>query len=235
MVVTITFLWDALQQLLHSLLYNLGLQGKEGSLVLLGLDNAGKTTLLHRLKTGGDIRPFPPTDRPALEEFTINTTTTTSTSSSSSAIHRGAGASLHFTAWDLGGHEAVRHLWQDYVSTQVSSILFLVDAADSERLEEAAYELDALVGEGLLQGIPVALLLNKCDLPEALTTTEICQRLEWTRLVAEHAAVGEEEDDDDSTRTRRSHKQKEQMAVFRISVLKGEGYQDAFRWISGFL
>ena len=212
-----TYLWDTFQQLLSSLLYNLGLQGKEGSLLLLGLDNAGKTTLLHRLKTGGEIRPFPPTDRPALEEFSI------STSSS-----RGA---LKFTAWDLGGHEAVRHLWQDYVSTQVSSILFLVDAADTERLEEAAYELDALVGEGLLQGIPVALLLNKCDLPEALSTAEICRRLEFSRLVAEHAAADGTEDDSSAT----PHKQKELMAVFRISVLKGEGYQDAFRWISGFL
>jgi GTP-binding protein SAR1 len=199
MVSTFSFLWQSLSSLLRSLLQSLGLAGKEGSLLLLGLDNAGKTTLLHRLKTGGDIRPFPPTDRPSTqEEFTLE--------------------GIQFSAWDLGGHEAVRHLWEDYVSTQVSAVLFVLDAADSERLEEAAYELDALVG--LLQGIPVALLLNKCDLPAAMGTAEICERLEFARLQQEH---GNEQP------------QKEQMAVFRISVLKGEGYQDAFRWIGGFL
>lgn len=201
----VSYIWQSLTSLVRSLLQTLGLAGKEGSLLLLGLDNAGKTTLLHRLKTGGDIRPFPPTDRPAMDEFTVKT---------------GATQELHFTAWDLGGHEAVRHLWEDYVNDQVSAVLFLVDASDEGRLEEASYELDALVGEGLMRGIPVAVLLNKCDLPNAMETAVIAQKLEFDRLKSEH-----QQEEGDS----------EQMAVFRISVLKGEGYQDAFRWISGFL
>ena len=88
------YLWDTLQSILRTFLQSLGLQGKEGSLLLLGLDNAGKTTLLHRLKTGGDIRPFPPTDRPTLEEFRVRT----------------GPSELKFTAWDLGCHEAVSRL-----------------------------------------------------------------------------------------------------------------------------
>ena len=190
-----SFLWNGLSWLFESLWRSLGLSGKEGSLLVLGLDNAGKTTLLYALQTGGEIRPFPPTDRPSLNRFKAN--------------------NISFTAWDLGGHEAVRYLWEDYVSEQVSAVLFLIDAADNDRLEEAAYELDALIGEELLSGLPVALLLNKCDLENALSTEEICERIELNRLVTEH--------------------QQGEMKVFRISVLKGEGYDQAFRWISGFL
>ena len=187
-------LFDSLSQLWDALLTSLGLAGKEGSLLLLGLDNAGKTTLLHRLRTG-DIRPFPPTDRPYQDSFQHGR--------------------IQFQAWDLGGHEAVRHLWEDYVSTQVSAVVFIIDAADNERLEEAGYELDALIGEKLLEGLPIAVLLNKCDLETAMSTSEICQRIDYDNLVKTQGA--------------------ERMSIFRISVLEGEGYQDAFRWISEFL
>ncbi|EEC45225.1 predicted protein, partial [Phaeodactylum tricornutum CCAP 1055/1] len=173
----------------------LGLSNKQGQLLLLGLDNAGKTTLLHRLRTG-DIRHFPPTDRPSQEYFRYG--------------------NVSFQAWDLGGHEAVRHLWEDYVSTQVSAVFFMIDATDDGRVEEAAYELDALIGEQLVKDIPVAVLLNKCDEEErALTSADICRRIEYDNLAQTQGT--------------------DKMAVFRISVLKGEGYQDAFRWISNFL
>jgi signal recognition particle receptor subunit beta len=117
-------------------------------------------------------------------------------------------------AWDLGGHEAVRHLWEDYVC-ECSAILFLLDASDAERLEEAGFELDALIGEKVVEGVPVAILCNKCDIEEALSTEDICQRIHFDEL---QKIQGEEK-----------------LKMFRISVLRGEGYQAAFRWISGFL
>jgi len=72
------------KSLWESLLSSLGLGGgKEGTLLLLGLDNAGKTTLLHRIRTG-DIKHFPPTDRPyQSDKFSYQ--------------------GLTFQAWDLGG------------------------------------------------------------------------------------------------------------------------------------
>jgi len=192
-----SFLLKGLSWLWDTLWSSLGLAGKQGSLLVLGLDNAGKTTLLYTLQTGGDIRSFPPTDRPALNSFRAH--------------------NIQFQAWDLGGHEAVRHLWQDYVAESVNAVLFLIDAADDQRLEEAGYELDALIGEKLLQGLPVAVLLNKCDLEDAALSTEtICERIEWDRLVREQGGA-------------------ELMTIYRISVLTGEGYPQAFRWISGFL
>jgi GTP-binding protein SAR1 len=187
-------LYELWRSLLASLWRALGLEGKEGTLVVLGLDNAGKTTLLHRLQTG-DVRSFPPTDRPhQTETFECQ--------------------GLKFQAWDLGGHEAVRHLWEDYVC-ESSAILFVVEAADSQRLEEAGCELDALIGEKIVQDVPVAVLLNKCDLEEAMSSAEICQRIQFDEL---QRMQGEDK-----------------IALFRISVLRGEGYQAAFRWVAGFL
>lgn len=190
-----SFVYQGLMRLWDALWRSLGLAGKQGNLLVLGLDNAGKTTLLYTLQTGEQSRSFPPTDRPTLNSFQYG--------------------SIAFTAWDLGGHEAVRHLWEDYFSEQVSAVLFLIDAADSARLEEAAYELDALIGEKILPDIPVALLLNKCDIVEtAMTTQEVCERIEYNRLAAEHGG---------------------EIAIFRISVLQREGYQAAFRWVASFL
>jgi len=106
---------------------------------------------------------------------------------------------------------------------QVSAVVFLIDASDSARLEEAAYELDALISEGSIQGIPMAILLNKCDLESALETEEVCERIEFSRLQAEYK------------KTRTADVSIDMLCVFRISVLKGEGYTDAFRWIATFL
>ena len=168
--------------------------GKEGTLLLLGLDNAGKTTLLHRLRTG-DVKHFPPTDRPYhSDKFSFQ--------------------GLTFQAWDLGGHEAVRHIWEDY-ACECSAVIFLVDATDTTRFEEAGFELDALIGEKLVEGIPIAVLFNKCDLPAAVSSRDICDRMNFDELTKLHG--------------------KDMVQAFRISVLRGEGYQQAFRWVANFL
>lgn len=189
---TLHSLWSSV---LDAFFQSLGLKGKEGTLLLLGLDNAGKTTLLHRLRTGGSIRNYPPTDRPALTE---------------KFVYQG----ITLKAWDLGGHEAVRHLWGDYVC-ECKALLFLVDAADHERLEEAGYELDALIAEGTLDEIPIAILLNKCDLQEASSSSQVCEAIQHDELIRMHG--------------------ENRLKVFRISVLRGEGFNEAFKWISSFL
>jgi GTP-binding protein SAR1 len=234
-------IFSAIASIWNSLLYKLGLWDKQASLLVLGLDNAGKTTLLHSLANGGSHRVFPPTDRPRLME---------------SFRYKG----ISFRAWDLGGHEAVRHLWADYYDSPnddteaatgtspssqqtstigVSAVLFLVDAADEARLEEAGYELDHLLASSLsepspnqqqqqqqqqpdtsssfssLHNIPVAILCNKCDLSSAVSSDIICEKLDYSRLEAMHAP--------------------NKIALFRISVLTGQGYDEAFQWINSFI
>ena len=91
----------------------------------------------------------------------------------------------------------------------------MLDSTDEARLEEAGFELDALIGEKIVADVPVAVLCNKCDLEAALPSREICDRIQY----------------DDLKRQQGDDK----IAMFRISVLKGEGYQSAFRWVSKFL
>lgn len=233
-----SFLWRWWTVLWRSLGFS---SGQKGRLLLLGLDNAGKTTLLYTLSQNNNNknksssnssssngqtntspsesvghRAFPPTDRPALS---VNSFTVPQTN-------------IEFTAWDLGGHEAVRHMWQDYYinagDDSISAVLFVVDASDVDRIEEAAYELDALIHDEQVLArnndgdssnsstIPIAVLLNKCDLETALTTQQAADRMELTRLEAEHGGGGK-------------------LKAFRISVLHQEGYQVAFRWIASFM
>lgn len=182
-----------LQEIFTTLLQSLGLSHKEGSILLLGLDNAGKTTFLHKLKTQ-TIQNFAPTERANVESFHMQ--------------------GIRFAGWDLGGHEAVRHLWEDYVC-EASAVMFLVDAGDVGRLEECRGELDALVGEGVLKGVPLAILLNKCDLVEAQGSEFIANEIGYGDVLDMHG--------------------EDLVAIFRMSVYRGEGYQDAFRWIASFL
>lgn len=151
-----------------------------------------QTTLLNVLQSGAP-RSFPPTDRPTLQEFTIY--------------------GISFSCWDLGGHEAVRHLWEDYTA-DISGVLFLIDSADVERIEEAGFELDHLIHEGKLDSVPIAVLFNKTDLEQSLESRQVCQRIEYNKLVQSHNG---------------------KMECFRISVLEQTGYQEAFRWISNLI
>jgi len=98
---------------------------------------------------------------------------------------------------------------------ECKALLFLIDSADDDRLEEAGYELDALIAEGAVTNVPIAILLNKCDLPQAMQSRHICDKIQFDDLARMHG--------------------EERLRTFRISVLRGEGYQDAFRWVSGFL
>ena len=177
------------------LLETLGLTHKKGTILLLGLDNAGKTTFLHKLKTDS-IYNFAPTERANVESFKIE--------------------GIQFAGWDLGGHEAVRHLWEDYVC-EASAVLFLIDAADYERLDECNAELDALAGEGVLGNVPLAILLNKCDLEEAqiYSSEDVAEQIGYGEILERHG--------------------EDKVAMFRMSVYRGEGYQDAFRWVASFL
>lgn len=71
-------------------------------------------------------------------------------------------------AWDLGGHEAVRYLWFDFL-TDSHALVFMIDGADEERLEEAHWELAEMLSDVslLFCNIP-----DKCEILVAIVTSK---------------------------------------------------------------
>lgn len=160
-----SFLWDWLLDLLASL----GLWKKEATILLLGLDNAGKTTLLHKLKHG-EVRLFVPTQRPSVEEIDVG--------------------SVKFRAWDLGGHRQVRAWWRDYF-VEADAIVFVVDSSDTERLNEAREELAVLLAEPSLRDLKGLVVLgNKSDLQGSLNSDQLISALALQDSIEEGRPIG---------------------------------------------
>ncbi|EHB11961.1 ADP-ribosylation factor-like protein 4C [Heterocephalus glaber] len=135
-------------------------------IVMLGLDSAGKTTVLYRLK---------------FNEF-VNTVPTIGFNTEKIKLSNGTakGISCHF--WDVGGQEKLRPLWKSY-SRCTDGIIYVVDSVDVDRLEEAKTELHKVTKFAENQGTPLLVIANKQDLPKPLPVAEIEKQLALHELI----------------------------------------------------
>jgi GTP-binding protein SAR1 len=137
----------------EDVLASLGLWTKNGGkLLFLGLDNAGKTTLLYMLKEGR-AGQFEGTKHPNQDELVIG--------------------KFRFKTFDLGGHEPARKLWKDYFASGVNGIVYIIDAHDRQRFPESSMALNQLLTDDLLSDIPILVLGNKIDIPGAVSEDDI--------------------------------------------------------------
>ncbi|XP_015444126.1 ADP-ribosylation factor-like protein 2 isoform X1 [Pteropus alecto] len=124
---------------------------RELRLLMLGLDNAGKTTILKKFN-GEDIDTISPT-----LGFNIKT-----------LEHRG----FKLNIWDVGGQKSLRSYWRNYFES-TDGLIWVVDSADRQRMQDCQRELQSLLVEERLAGATLLVFANKQDLPGALSSNAI--------------------------------------------------------------
>ncbi|KAM9307568.1 ADP-ribosylation factor-like protein 4A isoform 1-T2 [Gastrophryne carolinensis] len=134
-------------------------------IVILGLDCAGKTTVLYRLQ---------------FNEF-VNTVPTKGFNAEKIKVPLGNSKSVTFHFWDVGGQEKLRPLWKSYTRC-TDGIVFVVDSIDTERMEEAKTELHKITKISENQSVPVLIIANKQDLRNSLSLSEIERLLALNEL-----------------------------------------------------
>lgn len=140
----------------------LGGTNKDYRILMLGLDAAGKTTVLYRLKLG-EVTHTIPTVGFNVENVQYK--------------------NLNFTLWDVGGQSKLRPLWRHYY-TGTQALIFVVDSNDTDydRIELAKEELHHLLDNDEMRDAVVLVFANKQDLPRAMPAHDISAKLELNRL-----------------------------------------------------
>ncbi|XP_052682621.1 uncharacterized protein LOC128163145 isoform X1 [Crassostrea angulata] len=122
-------------------------------LILVGLDGAGKTSLLYKLSLG-DFVTTKPTLGFNVETISYNNNT--------------------ITLWDMGGTPSIRRLWKHYY-LNCHGMIFVIDGSARDRLQDADDLLTSLLMEKELHGIPMVFLANKKDIEGALTEKDVIE------------------------------------------------------------
>lgn len=128
---------------------------QEMRILMVGLDAAGKTTILYKLKLGEVVTTIPTIG------FNVETVEY---------------KNISFTVWDVGGQDKIRPLWRHYYQN-TNGLIFVVDSNDRDRIEDAREELQKMLNEDEMKDAIILVFANKQDLPNAMTAAEITDKL----------------------------------------------------------
>ncbi len=88
---------------------------------------------------------------------------------------------IEFHCWDVGGQKKIRKLWYHYFQG-TDAVIFVVDSNDSDRMQEAQEELFNVMNNEWLRGKPLLIYANKQDLPNSLSSHQIVEKLQLSKL-----------------------------------------------------
>merc|ERR1711971_1090100 len=128
---------------------------REMRILMVGLDAAGKTTILYKLKLGEVVTTIPTIG------FNVETVEY---------------KNISFNVWDIGGQDKIRKLWRYYYAN-TQGLIFVIDSNDRERIEDAREELAQMLTEDEMRDAVLLVFANKQDLPNSMTAAEITEKL----------------------------------------------------------
>ncbi|KAL7540186.1 hypothetical protein ACHAXR_009921 [Thalassiosira sp. AJA248-18] len=170
---------------LLSLLQKLKRSDNDARILVLGLDNSGKTTILKQLGNES-INEVMPTQGFNVKSLVQN--------------------SFKLNVWDIGGQKSIRPYWRNYFD-RTDALIYVIDSSDSRRMEETSLELDQLLNEEKLNGVPLLIFANKQDLLNALSADEIRDGLNLKNV------------------------RQREWTIQACSSKSGEGLEDGFQWV----
>ena len=129
-------------------------------IIILGLQEAGKTTILYRLSLGQFVQTSP-TIGSNVEELTYN--------------------NVKFQAWDLGGQESIRALWDVYY-VNTDAVIYVIDSKDDENFEISKSEFYKVLANKNLKNSVILIFANKQDLPGAKNINKIIEDYELNKI-----------------------------------------------------
>eukprot|EP00919_Chromeraceae_sp_WS-2016_P000639 GHVR01001614.1.p1 GENE.GHVR01001614.1~~GHVR01001614.1.p1 ORF type:complete len:181 (+),score=31.79 GHVR01001614.1:66-608(+) len=133
---------------------------KEVRILIIGLDNAGKTTILYRMQVDEVVQAVPTIG------FNVETVQF---------------KNIKFQVWDLGGQTSIRPYWRCYYPN-TDAVVYVVDSADKARVEDSKTELHLMLDEEELKNSTLLIFANKQDLPGAMTAAEVSDHLSLTEI-----------------------------------------------------
>lgn len=134
---------------------------KELRVIMLGLDCAGKTTLLYKLKNGEKPQSTAPTVGFNTESILFQ--------------------KVKFNVWDVGGQDKIRPLWRHYYAG-TQGLIFVVDSSDVNRIVEAGEELYKVIQDQDMSKVNVLVLANKQDVEGAMSVDEIKEKMKLNNI-----------------------------------------------------